>query len=215
VRRKSTGASKNLSRDQDEEEQAKLTIEEVKCEVKVERECTEERTSMLGVTFEKEQSRPGKYNMADKSQFPRQSTESSVIEVTGTARGTNDIEQVDIVTESNDSLRTRILPSPANENHLGPSSNAPTVNASDPREQPIDQQGLLRLICEEEACLLIRLKDQNANLKSEMEKRRELLDQLAASEKRLQQEQEEIQAISEQLEQNSKLKQQLIFQADP
>ena len=48
-----------------------------------------------------------------------------------------------------------------------------------------------------------------------MEKRRELLDQLAASEKRLQQEQEEIQAISEQLEQNSKLKQQLIFQADP
>ena len=67
----------------------------------------------------------------------------------------------------------------------------------------------------QEACLLIRLKDQNANLKSEMEKRRELLDQLAASEKRLQQEQEEIQAISEQLEQNSKLKQQLIFQADP
>ena len=62
---------------------------------------------------------------------------------------------------------------------------------------------------------MIRLKDQNANLKSEMEKRRELLDQLAASEKRLQQEQEEIQAISEQLEQNSKLKQQLIFQADP
>ena len=60
---------------------------------------------------------------------------------------------------------------------------------------------------------MIRLKDQNANLKSEMEKRRELLDQLAASEKRLQQEQEEIQAISEQLEQNSKLKQQLIFQA--
>ena len=62
---------------------------------------------------------------------------------------------------------------------------------------------------------MIRLKDQNANLKSEMEKRRELLDQLAASEKRLQQEQEEIQTISEQLEQNSKLKQQLIFQADP
>ena len=62
---------------------------------------------------------------------------------------------------------------------------------------------------------MIRLKDQNASLKSEMEKRRELLDQLAASEKRLQQEQEEIQAISEQLEQNSKLKQQLIFQADP
>ena len=62
---------------------------------------------------------------------------------------------------------------------------------------------------------MIKLKDQNANLKSEMEKRRELLDQLAASEKRLQQEQEEIQAISEQLEQNSKLKQQLIFQADP
>ena len=62
---------------------------------------------------------------------------------------------------------------------------------------------------------MTRLKDQNANLKSEMEKRRELLDQLAASEKRLQQEQEEIQAISEQLEQNSKLKQQLIFQADP
>ena len=62
---------------------------------------------------------------------------------------------------------------------------------------------------------MIRLKDQNANLNSEMEKRRELLDQLAASEKRLQQEQEEIQAISEQLEQNSKLKQQLIFQADP
>ena len=62
---------------------------------------------------------------------------------------------------------------------------------------------------------MIRLKDQNANLKSEMEKRRELLDQLAASEKRLQQEQAEIQAISEQLEQNSKLKQQLIFQADP
>ena len=62
---------------------------------------------------------------------------------------------------------------------------------------------------------MFRLKDQNANLKSEMEKRRELLDQLAASEKRLQQEQEEIQAISEQLEQNSKLKQQLIFQADP
>ena len=62
---------------------------------------------------------------------------------------------------------------------------------------------------------MIRLKDQNANLKSEMEKRRELLEQLAASEKRLQQEQEEIQAISEQLEQNSKLKQQLIFQADP
>ena len=62
---------------------------------------------------------------------------------------------------------------------------------------------------------MIRLKDQNANLKSEMEKRRELLDQLAASEKRLQQEQEEIQAISEQLEQNSKLKQQLIFQEDP
>ena len=54
------------------------------------------------------------------------------------------------MTESNDSLRTRILPSPANENHLGPSSNAPTVNASDPREEkPIDQQGLLRLICEE------------------------------------------------------------------
>ena len=53
------------------------------------------------------------------------------------------------MTESNDSLRTRILPSPLNENHLGPSSNAPTVNASDPREQPIDQQGLLRLICEE------------------------------------------------------------------
>ena len=62
---------------------------------------------------------------------------------------------------------------------------------------------------------MIRLKDQNANLKSEMEKRRELLEQLAASEKRLQQEQEEIQAISEQLEQNSKLKQQLISQADP
>ena len=62
---------------------------------------------------------------------------------------------------------------------------------------------------------MTRLKDKNANLKSEMEKRRELLDQLAASEKRLQQEQEEIQAISEQLEQNSKLKQQLIFQADP
>ena len=62
---------------------------------------------------------------------------------------------------------------------------------------------------------MTRLKDQNANLKSEMEKRRELLDQLAASEKRLQQEHEEIQAISEQLEQNSKLKQQLIFQADP
>ena len=62
---------------------------------------------------------------------------------------------------------------------------------------------------------MIRLKDQNANLKSEMEKRRELLDQLAASEKRLQKEQVEIQAISEQLEQNSKLKQQLIFQADP
>ena len=62
---------------------------------------------------------------------------------------------------------------------------------------------------------MIKLKDQNANLKSEMEKRRELLDQLAASEKRLQQEQEEIQAISEQLEQNSRLKQQLIFQADP
>ena len=62
---------------------------------------------------------------------------------------------------------------------------------------------------------MIRLKDQNENLKSEMEKRRELLDQLATSEKRLQQEQEEIQAISEQLEQNSKLKQQLIFQPDP
>ena len=57
---------------------------------------------------------------------------------------------MDIVTESNDALRTRILPSPLNENHLGPSSNAPSVNASDPREeQPIDQQGLLRLICEE------------------------------------------------------------------
>ena len=52
--------------------------------------------------------------------------------------------------ESNDSLRTRILPSPVNENHLGPSSNAPRVNASDLREeQPIDQHGLLRLICEE------------------------------------------------------------------
>ena len=54
------------------------------------------------------------------------------------------------MTESNDSLRTRILPSPVNENHLGPSSNAPRANALDLREeQPIDQQGLLRLICEE------------------------------------------------------------------
>ena len=54
------------------------------------------------------------------------------------------------MTESNDALRTRILPSPLNENHLGPSSNAPRANALGLREeQPIDQQGLLRLICEE------------------------------------------------------------------
>ena len=85
---------KDRPRDQDEEEQAKLIIEEVKCEVKVERECAEERISMLGVTFEKEQSRPGKCNMAGKSQFSRHSTGSSVTEVTGTARGNNDIEQV-------------------------------------------------------------------------------------------------------------------------
>ena len=94
VRRKSTAAPKDRPRDQDEEEQAKLIIEEVKCEVKVERECAEERISMLGVTFEKEQSRPGKCNMAGKSQFSRHSTGSSVTEVTGTARGNNDTEQV-------------------------------------------------------------------------------------------------------------------------
>ena len=93
VRRKSTAAPKYLPRDQDEE-QAKLIMEEVKYEVKVERECAEERISMLGVTFEKEQSRPGKCNMAGKSQFSRHSTGSSVIQVTGTSRGNNDIEQV-------------------------------------------------------------------------------------------------------------------------
>ena len=54
------------------------------------------------------------------------------------------------MTQSNDALRTRILPSPLNENHLGPSSNELRVETSDLREeQPLDQQGLLRLICEE------------------------------------------------------------------